>query len=123
MAASISAPATPRPAFRLVDDDVVDEAGGVSQLLPRERLDAGKDVADRGAGALRDEDDGIVGVELRAEEMGVAGLVVAGRCDESAPIELDVDAHQVHAEAAQGGQVGADAAADVDGGVWSGHDA
>ena len=44
-------------AFRLVDDDVVDEAGGVAQLLPRERLDAGEDVADRGAGALRDEDD------------------------------------------------------------------
>ena len=65
----------------------------------------------------------IVGVELRAEELGVAGFGIAGRHDEAAPIELEVDAHQVRAEAAEGRQVGAGGAADVDGGVWGGHDA
>ena len=55
--------------------------------------------------------------------MGVAGFEVAGRRDEAAPIELEVDAHEMRAEAAEGGQVGAGGAADVDGGVWSGHDA
>jgi hypothetical protein len=111
------------PAFRLVDDDVVDEAGGVAQLLPRERLDAGVDVADRDARPLGDEDDGVVSVDLRAEEVRVAGLGIAGRRDEAAAIELEVDAHEMRAEAAERRQVGARGAADVDGGVWSGHDA
>ena len=68
----MSAVAVPPRRAALVDHHVVDEAARVAQLLPRDGLEAGVDVADDVALPLGDEDHHVIVSELPAEEPGVA---------------------------------------------------
>ena len=60
---------------------------------------------DHGALLIGHEDGGIVAIELRTEEPGVALLRCVARRKEAQPIELVVLTHQRSAEAAERGDV------------------
>src|SRR6185369_1114121 len=92
-------------AVRLVDHDVVDEARFVAQLLPRQRLDAGVDVAHDLAGAIGHEHRGVGVAQLAAEKPGVAFLRVAARSQEALIVEGVMQPQQRRPQPAQRGHV------------------
>src|SRR5688572_9367806 len=101
-------------AVRLVHDEVVNEARGVAQLLPRQRLEPGVHVGHHFASAIRHEHGGVDVAQLAAEEAAVALFRVAARCEKTLRIEPVVEAHQRRAQAAKSRHVVLGGLADAD---------
>ena len=83
IAASSSASPMPPPRAASADQQVVDEAALVAQVLPRQRFDRRVDVTDDRALPLGDEHDRSVLVELRCQEARVARCIAAARFEET----------------------------------------
>jgi general stress protein 26 len=94
-----------KPSSVVGHGDVVHEAGGLAEFLPRLRLEARVDITDCDAVKFGDEDRDVVVVDLRAEKRGVARCRVNAGIHEPERIEREVHAHQLRAHAAQGRQV------------------
>ena len=97
----------------------MNETGLVAKFLPRQGLDAGIDVTGDFAVNLGHHHHGIVGAQLRAQELAVSGLRTLVWREEAMLIELEMCAHQRCAELAEGGEVAGFSGANGNGHVKS----
>src|ERR1051326_6120 len=104
-----------RPAERVLDCEVVNEARGTAKLLPRQRLQSDVDVSRNRAVLLRDEDHIIRRLELPAEKRGVAAFRPLTRREKTLRIERVVRAHEHRAETAENVRVARFGFADEEG--------